>query len=640
MTDSHPTETLSVLRHLAPQAMRGQIRQESRARQRHLPPISVYRWWARRTETVTGAIIDALDDDTSGRMLIADTFAGGGVIALAALLRGHQVYAQDVNPWAARSLATMLGLPSAADLSAAGDRLHRSTSDLLLEAYGTTMADGTPAKITHTMRVATAECPGCARTIRLFPTGLASLHTRVDCGGDSGYVACPAGHLTRSAADRRTTCGSCGRYVKPSARYTPNRVARCVDCRWTGKLCDLAGADGFRWEVALVERVSEGRREISPPSDAERAQADDVRWHPTRGLPRIDPGVETSVLLRHGMTHWHHLYPNRQRVVIEALQSACVEAGEGDRRVTGALEAAVIGSTEMAGLVSRWDPRYLKPYEAVANHRFSFTTLAAEPNVWGAHGSGRGTVNRRLEHFAKASIWLDEKVGRRLNVIGPKQAWGTPGAMPDDADALIVSGSSGRLHLPDNSVSGIATDPPYHDDVHYAELSDLFRAWGGHTTGALDGDAIVRPMAGAVAGTDAYEALLTEVFAEMNRVLKPGGHVVLSYANRHPAAWVALYDALQAAGFEAVGYTVVHSENETDHAKVGRRACTLDLLIDLIVKDGQPVRSFEPGHSPLNEEERYCRLIGAWALRIGNLPPGWSESFIAEAKRAAFVSPL
>ena len=43
--------------------------------------------------------------------------------------------------------------------------------------------------------------------------------------------------------------------------------------------------------------------------------------------------------------------------------------------------AAVLGSVEMAGYLSRWDPRYLKPYEAVANHRYNVTTLSAEPNV-------------------------------------------------------------------------------------------------------------------------------------------------------------------------------------------------------------------------------------------------------------------
>src|SRR5687768_17571042 len=108
----------SPLRHLDLRTLRHAVRQESRARQHCLPPISVYRWWARRTEAVTAAIVEAVGADRPGRLTIADPFAGGGVIALATLLRGHRVYAQDVNAWAARGLATMLDLPAPDELAA------------------------------------------------------------------------------------------------------------------------------------------------------------------------------------------------------------------------------------------------------------------------------------------------------------------------------------------------------------------------------------------------------------------------------------------------------------------------------------------------------------------------------------------
>jgi putative DNA methylase len=630
------TTTRSVLRHLDVGALRSATRQESRSRQRHLPPISVYRWWARRTETVTGAILDAISADLPGRLLLADPFAGGGVIALASLLRGHQIYAQDVNPWAARSLATMLSLPAADDLATAGQRLRDSVADLLHSAYDTTFGDGTPATISHTLRVATGRCPGCGRTIKLFPAATVSLRRRVDCGGTTGYLACPAGHLILASATKRTSCSACHRYVKPRACYTTGRTARCADCRWTGKLSDLVGADGFEWEVVLVERTAPGRRDIGPPTVVELVAADATRWAPSRELPPIDLGIETGVLLRHGMHNWHDLYPARQRVVLEALLDGCVIAARNDERVARALEAAVIGSTEMAGFTSRWDARYLKAYEAVANHRFNFTTLTAEPNVWGAPESGRGTVDRRLEHLAKASLWLEERVGRPLNVDGPRATTGRRRPIRDEIDARVVSGGSQRLTIPAATLDAVITDPPYHDDVHYGELSDLFRAWAGEVTGALDGDAIVRRLHGE-SGTDAYQRLLTDIFAEIRRALRPDGHVVLSYANRHPGAWVALFSALEAAGFRAAGYTVVHSENETDHAKVGRRACMLDVLIDVVPATAQRVRQHQPKGQPDSDEETFCRLVGVQALRIGNLGADWIPRFTDNLQASAFL---
>jgi hypothetical protein len=629
----------SVLRHLDVAGLQAGTRQESRSRQRHLPPISVYRWWARRTETVTGAIVDAVSADRPGQLLLADPFAGGGVIALACLLRGHRVYAQDVNPWAARSLTTMLNLPTLEELSAAGDRLHDSIAPLLAEAYATTLNDGTPATIANTIRVATGCCPRCDRTLKLFPTATVSLLTRVDCGGDEGYVACSAGHLNLASTRKHNTCTTCGRYVTPTAHYTTGRTARCFHCRWTGKLAELTGPNGFTWEVVLVERSAAGQREISPPTHVELAAADGPQWAPGSDLPAIEAGIETSVLLRHGVTHWHDLYPARQRVIIQALLDACPVAAQGDARTAAALEAAVVGATEMAGYASRWDSRYLKAYEAVANHRFNFTTLAAEPNVWGAPEFGRGTVDRRLTHLAKAVVWLDERIGRPLNVDGPTPATARRTKMSANVDAWVVAGGSQRLVLPTGVLDAVITDPPYHDDVHYGELSDLFRAWAGETTGALDGDAIVGRLRGTY-GTDAYQELLTEIFAEVHRALRSDGHLVLSYANRHPGAWVALFTALQAARFRAVGYTVVHSENETDHAKAGRRACTLDVLIDVVPLDSRRVVRHQPAGAAANDEEEFCRLVGISALRIGSLPPGWAETFTAAVRSTAFLSPI
>ncbi len=639
MTDTtHDEVTRSILRHLDVGKLRAPTRTESRSRERHLPPISTYRWWARRTETVSGAIVDAVAADRPGdRLLLADPFAGGGVIALAGLLRGHRMYAQDVNPWAARSLTTMLTLPPPADLEAARDRLHSSVKKLLDRAYATTLADGSAGTISQTLRVASGPCPGCATTIRLFPTAVVSLLTRVDCGGDVGYVACRAGHLNLATTRKRTTCGECHRYVQPRGRYTADRSVRCASCGWFGKIAALVGRNGFTWEIVLIERTANGVREIGPPTPAELAAAAPRRWKPASDLAVIEPGIETSVLLRHGMRHWHDLYPRRQRVVIEALLAGCDDAAQGDPCLAAGLRAAVIGATEMAGFASRWDARYLKSYETVANHRYNFTTLSAEPNMWGAPDYGRGTVDRRLDQLTKAAIWLEEKIGRDLHVEGPRPASDRRTAMATRADARIVAGGSQRLVVPKGALDAVITDPPYHDDVHYGELSDLFRAWADEATGVLEGDAIVQRQLQGDRTTDVYERTLTRIFKEVRRALREDGHMVLSYANRHAGAWVALINALTAAGFVTAGYTVVHSENESDHAKLGKRACTLDILVDLVPSTDRVVEQHRPSGRPTTDEERFCRLVGEQLLDIGHLGEGWSEPFTHTLNGSTFV---
>ncbi len=532
----------------------------------------------------------------------------------------------------------MLDLPTVDELGAAADRLYDRVADLLEDAYGTRMSDGTRAEVATTLRVATGSCPHCDEHWRLFPAALVSLTQRVDCGGKSGFVACSAGHLNEATVAKASRCSECRCRVDPKARYTTGRRFTCPGCGYAGKLSELAGEHGFRWEVVLVDRVSDdGLREIGPPTKGELAKAATCHWSPKRRLPAIDDGVETRGLRGHGMQSWHDLYPSRQRVVTERLLQAAPRAADGDERVARALEVAIIGSTEMAGLISRWDTRYLKSYEAIANHRFSFTTLAAEPNVWGAGGCGRGGVDRRLEQFAKASVWIEEKVGRDWVVAGPARAAGRRRAMAARCDANVVQGSSERLLVPYASLDAVVTDPPYHNDVQYSDLSSLFRAWAGQPVGALAGDAAVVSKSEPI---EEYEDRLTEVFAEARRALKPKGHLVLSYANRHPPTWAALFSALQRAGFRAAGYAVVHSENEVDHAKLGRRTCCLDVLIDLVDRDNRAVEIHEPRGRAQGAEEAFCRRVGRRALRIGSLTGDWRGELEGALQTSTFLRPL
>ncbi|MBU8828736.1 hypothetical protein [Mycolicibacterium goodii] len=620
----------SVLRHLDVAAVNAAARAEARSRQTALPPITTYRWWARRTEAVTGALIDAANIDQPGRLVVADPFTGGGVIALAALLRGHRVYAQDINLWAAQNLTTMLSLPQAVRLEPAADRLRSLVADILDKAYTTSFEDGTTATVAHTLRVAVITCPQCSEDVRLFPSGIVSLTERVDRGGTSGWLACPSGHLQYGQADRRTRCRTCNRLIDPVARYTTGRRYHCR-CGHTGRIWET-GSIG--WEPVLVERTVAGRREIGPPSEPELLAAADTSWPNQPRLPAISSGAETNVLRRYGMTRWDHVMPSRQHAVLNALLGAIDSAADGDKTIASALYAAVLGSVEMAGYLSRWDPRYLKPYEAVANHRYNVTTLSAEPNVWGAPQSGRGTVGRRLDHLAKAGNWYAERLGGTPRTVGPLPAAQRRSVGTRTDDVRVVVGSSTRLLAPDNSIDLVCTDPPYHDDVKYGELSEIFRAWAGLDHSRLDGEAVVST---DVVNTADYEATLKGAFSEMRRALKPGGHLVLSYANRQPGAWAALFGALQGAGFTAVGYQVVQAENDADHAKTNRRACNLDLILDLVVSDGRPLKRFTPPLAPKETEEAdFCRMLGTFALRVGRLDGPWREKL----KRAVNTHPF
>jgi adenine-specific DNA methylase len=309
-----------------------------------------------------------------------------------------------------------------------------------------------------------------------------------------------------------------------------------------------------------------------------------------------------------------------------------------DEPVRRALRLAVIGSTEMAGLLSRWDRFYLKSYEAMAGHRFNFATFVAEPNVWGATASGRGTVRRRLASFAKSSRWISAHVGRSLSVVGPFSVTSQAFGIPVGADVCIAEGSSERLALESHSVDLVLTDPPYHDDVEYDELSLPLRAWGGMAVNRLKSAASVNSAIDGRNRFAEYSALLGRIFAEVRRTLKDDGHLIFSYANREPAAWVALLSALESAGFTACGYLVVHAENETDVAKRGVRACNLDLLMDLVPRSASVrLEQWKPMSPPVGAEEEFVSILGEAFLQVGSLPVGWKPRLIDLLRHTPFL---
>ena len=627
----------SPLRRLDPVAVSAAARIETRNREVHLPPVSAYRWWARRTESINGAILKAVMADRPGRLLVADPFCGGGVIPLAAVIRHQRTYAQDLNPWATSGLVGMLSLATVPDLRAAAAQLAALARPLLSKAYDTTFSDGGPAVLSHTFRVATAACPVCDVRHRLFPHALVSLKVRRERKKEEAFMACPRGDLFDGIENRPQACPVCGETTRSDDEYTRNRLATCPDCGHQAKLEDLAAKGHWRWEVVLVERVQGRKRQLAQPTSAEIAQAAEAAWEPSVQLGSIPAGQETGVLRRHGFFRWEDIYPGRQRVIVERLLSLAGEVSD-NRAVIRALRLAIIGSTEMAGLLSRWDRYYLKSYEAMAGHRFNFTSFPVEPNVWGTAAAGRGSVSRRLASFDKAAAWLRERADG-LRVEGPLSATERRrSVLPAAVDVRVVEGSSERMLLPDRSVDLVLTDPPYHDDVQYDELSLPLRAWAKQSLDRLQGEAVVNAATGNNAGLDEYRALLTRIFRETHRALKQDGHLIFSYANRVPQAWSAVHGALQDAGFRAVGYAVLHSENETDVAKRNVRACTMDLLMDLVPSEWPAVETWTPDGLPANHEGSFLRLVGATFMRVGELDRADFKAFEKELLASSFLA--
>src|SRR5690606_36208282 len=96
-------------------------------------------------------------------------------------------------------------------------------------------------------------------------------------------------------------------------------------------------------------------------------------------------------------------------------------------------------------------------------------------------------------------------------------------------------------------------------------------------------------------------AVLSGIFSECRRVMKPEGRLIFTYHHWKPRGWSSLTMALRRAGFVLLNRYVVHSENPISVHINNLRSLTHDAILVLAARDSVPAlpweRSKEIDHS-------------------------------------------
>lgn len=560
-----------------------EVRAQQRNREIHTPAISMFRWWARRSHALIGTLLE--EAGGGDQVVVADPFSGGGTVAIEAARRGMAVYAQDLHPWAVTGLRAALTPVDPGQLASARKRLLASLAELRASAYSTHCPKhGAGAEILTAFWVRVKQCPACDQDVHLFPYSLISLASRAAAETRSwwGCAACGWAICSHETTQHRC-CGRCGRRLAaPGKRLLADREVACPHAGCSASFHPFAAPP--RWRQVLVQRRCEHAGEqhvhLDRPTEAELAQAHQDFGHsaPAPLTEPIPEGLETRVLQRTGLTRWEQLYTPRQLQVMAAAIDA-VTAQQTSAAIRDRLRLALCGCAEMAGHASRWDRYYPKAFEATANHRFAITGLSCEINL--LSDRGRGTLPRRLQHSVRAAEWAREELPAGLAV----RRRGAAGRRETPTGVLLAEGSSARQLPRDATVDLVLTDPPYFDDVQYAELAAIFLTWARAAgLAALSAELDLRSEAVANSargiGAEEYRELLAAILGETRRTLKPSGRMILTFHNTDLRAWWALGAALQDAGFSVSALAVTHAENEQDHAKRGRLGFSRDLVIE------------------------------------------------------------
>lgn len=547
---------------------------------------------------------------------VADVTAGGGAIPFTAARLGIPTFANDLNPVAASVLKAGVEVPAihgsalASELKQWGEILVSRIQNRLVEYFPLNDREQVIAYIW-------ANAVACPRTGRIVPL-IKDKWLRKTPGKEAAVeVITKLGELELPEPKFRVVTGrdvsiqdaSVG-YVKLGAAVSPYD-----DLPISGIYIKGEAQAGRMTQVlyAVSIRTKEGDRTFRAPNDTdvealkkagEALEAIRPQWEtegilPTEEIPEVS-NYERGHRL-YGINTWLEMFTARQALVHGTF-------GEEFARLVPEVRAALHEKAEdvlvelalMQGKALNWNSRMTtwdvsrqKMRSSFDKHNFSFKWTFAE-----------------FEGAALYQWSLDQLIDAYGGIARLMETTGAPTIQSSERLERLVDvtqGGAGDLAgVPDKAFAHVCMDPPYYDNVMYAELADYFYVWEKSALGRLipeffqdnltdkDNEAVANPARFAAMGKRKkkladldYEAKMTAIFTEARRVLRDDGVLSVMFTHKRAEAWDTLGMGLLEAGFTIETSWPVNTESEVSlhQANVNSAASTI-----MLVCRKQPIR--------------------------------------------------
>jgi DNA modification methylase/predicted RNA-binding Zn-ribbon protein involved in translation (DUF1610 family) len=517
----------------------------------------------------------------------------------------RRVILNDLSP-AATFIAANYNLPFDVETFAKeGKKLLNEVAQELGWMYETLHKDGkTKGRIEYTVWSQIYSCPECAGEVNFIDEALDEESKRVK---DS--FPCPhcGAELTKQKMERlfaSTVDSATGKTLQTPKRQ-PSLIIYSVEGSRHQKSPD-------EHDIHVLNRISS----LECPTDVPKMQIPPM--HMTHERARMDYS---------GITHIHHFFLPRALHAMAALWRKA--SSQPDARVREMLLFFVEQALWTASLLNRYRPTGFSQVNQYMTGVYYVASQHAECSPW---------------------YILDGKLGRLAKTF---QAFGAR-----QAGAGITTGSVASLPLAAGSIDYIFTDPPFGENIYYADLNFLVESWHRVITNAQP-EAIVDRF--KKKGLPEYQQLMQRCFTEYYRVLKPGRWMTVVFSNSKAAVWNAIQVALQQAGFVVAEVTALDKVQGSYRQVTSATAVKQDLVIsaykpnggleDRFNRDGPTVDSawdFVQTHLKqlpavkvtsgypqelLNIVERDPRRIydrmASWFIRHGEMVPISTPEFLA-----------
>lgn len=496
--------------------------------------------------------------------VVLDGFAGSGMTAVAAQRCATPDPTIDLEfarhgrkaQWGARRAVLNDLAPNATFLAsgctlpvdpeafgAASAALLQRLDDELGWMYRTTTPDGHEAVIDYTVWSEVFTCPHCAGAVVYY---------------DGAYDQA-TGEVSGSFP-----CESCGATV--GKKTSPPLQRRKAPVRLlTGEVIERIELRPVRvhYHWRSGNTVGHGSK---PLDDADREVLQRVAalsapGAPTGTLP-IKEMVHGSRLAPKGFTAVQHLYSDR---ALASLSRLWLWASEEPRLE---LRRALKFWVEQAFWGLSWMNRYRPDgFSQVSQYQNGVYYISSMHSECSPRYNLEGSNAKRGKRATLVKLWQ---------------------SIPASADVRISTGDAAALPLDDESVDYCFVDPPFGENIPYADLAQVIEGWHGVLT-QVDREAIVDKARGK--DNRAYADLMTACFREFARVLKPGRWMTVEFSNSSNEVWAALQEALSAAGFVVADTRVLDKTQDSYRQATAVNAVKQDLMISCYKPDAATTAS-------------------------------------------------
>jgi adenine-specific DNA methylase len=299
-----------------------------------------------------------------------------------------------------------------------------------------------------------------------------------------------------------------------------------------------------------------------------------------------------SGLLAHHYRYWHQLFTGRQLICLATLLNAIQK--EQNQRLREAMLLAFSNTLEANNTFTRNRPSRKSAGGTAAagifsRHDYQPKSTFSEQNVWGVM-SGSNTFTRRMDILCDGLTFAGRPSDLRRRedeetfdeVISNERIDGRDAAVLHAADSRdVLTSHDGRYDF-------VVTDPPYSDNVNYAELADFFYVWlrlalardyasFAPDTAPKAQEIIKNPTRGL--SDEDFRVGLQSVFRLSREKLAEDGLLVFTFHHSEGSAWESLLLAICEGGWEVVCIYPVHAESEVSlHLMDKEGAISYDLI--------------------------------------------------------------